>query len=242
MFDLIVPIAGRSSRFSGVTNKQKWELEVAGRSILRWAVESITHESTFIQKLVFVVLAEHMTTLEADLSLWLPSHLEVEICQIASVTSGQAETVARALPLVRSSEASLLVWNGDSALLPGWSSGVDLEGNFLLLSELQGDHWSFAKLREGQVEATAEKKRISPYASLGLYGFSSAQVFEWARKESEFQGEAFVAPLYNSLISVGDTVRGEIIEERLFLPFGTPQELKQSCERLETACPLVTDY
>lgn len=84
----------------------------------------------------------------------------------------------------------------------------------------------------GKVIRTAEKERISPHASLGLYGFENKKIHLRAlAAKSSHLGEAYVASLYNEMLAAQETVTSAEIESHLFQPFGTPQELILTCNR-----------
>jgi dTDP-glucose pyrophosphorylase len=92
-----------------------------------------------------------------------------------------------------------------------------------------GDRWSFARLDEGdRVLETAEKRRISEWASTGLYYFrrgldfvrhATAMIDADERSDREF----YVAPVYNRLIAAGADVRANRVDEVWVL--GTPKDL-----------------
>ena len=106
--------------------------------------------------------------------------------------------------------------------------GPGLDG-LLGVFEAPGDHWSFARLDDaGRVIETAEKVRISPYATTGLYAFGSARAFVDAGRamvaeDDRTRGEFYVAPLYNRLISSGAAV--EVDHATKVEALGTPDEL-----------------
>ena len=232
MTALVVPIAGKSSRFKEITQVPKWALEVGGKTVLERAVESTLAESNLkISKVIFVVLKEFETLLS---SLQFEGHSISDLGKIVSLEStpnGQALSAAYALDFVSQSEG-LLIWNGDSTLTRGWSTGLRPEGNWLLLSRLSGDQWSFARVSKNSVLETAEKKRIGPLASLGLYRFESKKLFQTALASSlGAKAERYVAPLYNEVLSRGTAVGWSEIPPSWFHSLGTPAELIQSCEK-----------
>lgn len=225
---LVVPIAGMSSRFRGVTNLPKWSLEVGGRSILDRSLRSILPEYPH-DRVLLVALESHRELLKRTLSA-VNLNLNLEVVHLPYPVSGQAVSVREGLRIVGwSSDLGLTIWNGDTGLDRGWSEGLEIQGNFLLGSNLSGDHWSFIDSVENRVIRTEEKVRISNLASLGLYRFREIGLFNEALAASQQQAEHYVAPLYNYLIQEGECVSSAEIDSNFLIPFGTPEEVLESC-------------
>lgn len=234
---LFIPIAGRSSRFKSVSDTPKWALDVAGVSMLERAVTSITGSGVKIDEITIVAQSQHEGLLNATLERF-SEPVRAKIFLVEEVTRGQALSVAAAIAADSASgPGGVLIWNGDTALLDGWEAGLDISGDFLLVSELDGNHWSFAEVGENGVIRTAEKERISRHASVGLYGFSSRARFLESVSSFGDQGEVFVAPLYNQIIQSGFTVRIESIPVHCVIPLGTPEEVISSCKRFGWGLP-----
>ena len=82
----------------------------------------------------------------------------------------------------------------------------------------------------------AEKKVISDQAAVGVYFFSSFEIFSRYGKKmmsdnNTTLGEFFITPVYNYLIADGFQVK--IIEMSNFLAFGTPLEYEFTKKRLQ---------
>jgi hypothetical protein len=103
---------------------------------------------------------------------------------------------------------------------------IPRSGNWLTLAKLDGNSWSFARIEKMQVTKTAEKIRISEWASVGLYGFQPAEVFIEALDEFMLSNtgkiEAYIAPLYNF---IKFEVYPHYIDMTEFNCAGTPSEL-----------------
>ena len=235
--NVVIPMAGRGERFrqAGHTTPKPL-IEVRGRPMYAWAAESLPLE--LASRLVFICLDEHLRGgfLEADVRRRY-GHLPLEILALGEVTRGQAETVLRAREIIDDA-TPLLVFNADTFVRSprlrdrlGEIEGCDgLVGVF----RAKGDHWSFARLDEdGFVLEMAEKRRISPWASTGLYVFTRGRDFvrlaEGAiQRDERVRGEFYVAPLYNALIAEGGRVAVDVAEE--VWPLGTPAELRYFLE------------
>lgn len=232
----VIPLAGDSSRFATLTSRPKWALQVGERTILDLAVASVLEESLEVSRFIFVLKRRNLA--EFQESLTTLSEGSFEVILVDKTPNGQASSVAIAL-LEKRVQGEFLVWNGDTHLVPGWGQGCDFAGNGLVLTNLNGDHWSFATIEAGMVSRTAEKSRISPHASVGLYNFASSRDFMDAFSAGDVTSqEVYVAPLYNYLISQGILVRAHLIPKESFFPLGTPAEVLDSAQRLGLRAPI----
>jgi dTDP-glucose pyrophosphorylase len=230
--NLVMPMAGRGSRFADVgVNVPKPLIDVRGRPMYAWAMASLP--LTLIQQVIFLCLAEHLQdeTLERDIRERYAAYNPV-IIALNSVTQGQASTVLMARHLIDSDDP-LLIYNADTYCHTGLEqrlrtpdAAVD---GIISVFEAPGDKWSFARVDDdGRVLETAEKRRISDWATTGLYHFSRGRDFVAhadamiAANERE-NGEFYVAPVYNRFIAAGANVRIDVANEVWVL--GTPEDL-----------------
>jgi dTDP-glucose pyrophosphorylase len=213
-------------------------------TILERALYSLTDSGMTFERVIFVGLAEHEKYFFEIASSFV-TYFQFDFLGIREVLNGQAESVAVALADVPL-DVQIVIWNGDTALRPGWRTEETQPGNWMLLSELEGDHWSFARLSGQKVLETSEKVRISKAASVGLYGFESKRVFLEALSADRMQkknlSEIYVAPLYNHVISTGAEVQGWMISPQHFIPLGTPREVLESCVREGWGLPPELDH
>lgn len=212
----------------------KWSMRVGEKSILELAIESLCFSKLPIDEYVFVVLESQVSLAK---ELVMKSALKsFEIVSVAETPDGQARSVELALRKT-GVVGDFLVWNGDTHLRVGWDDSIQPTGDWMLLSKLPGVHWSFAQIEDSRVIKTAEKVRISEFASLGLYGFQNPTIFLTALEEQTASGEKYVAPLYNSLIERGFPVEAHVIESSLMVPLGTPREVYDSCLKNKWTLP-----
>lgn len=231
--NIVIPMAGRGQRFvdAGYT-VPKPMIPVLGRPMYAWAMESLPLE--LASRLVFVCLAEHLSGsgLGEDIAERYARY-RPQIHTVPEVTGGQVCTVLAARERLDEAQA-LLIYNADTwcrthlaERLPALPPDVD---GLLGVFEAAGDHWSFARTDEsGRVVETAEKRRISPWASTGLYHFTRTRDFlrhadAMLAESDTTRGEYYVAPLYNRMLKVGANLRLDLAEEVRVL--GTPGELE----------------
>ena len=99
--------------------------------------------------------------------------------------------------------------------------------------QAEGDHWSFVRLDDaGRVVEIKEKKRISDYCTLGAYYFRTCQLYKdlydeyYGRTQELVNGEKYVAPLYDYLLSKGGNIYISDISPEKVHVLGTPEELQ----------------
>ena len=240
--NIVIPMAGAGKRLAGHdSGRPKPLIQVEGRPLWHWATGCLPLDKA--ERLVFVCLKEHVDffdlkrSIEKDLSS-LPVHVRV----LDSVTDGQLRTVVSARDLFEST-CSTLIFNADTWFRhnePTFLDSCRSHDGTLGVADREGDRWSFARLGEhGRVVEVAEKRRISPLASTGLYHFSDTQKFladaDVALSESTETVEHYVAPLYQRMIDRGDSIG--VVRADEFLPIGTPDELEFFIARMRTSGP-----
>jgi dTDP-glucose pyrophosphorylase len=158
---------------------------------------------------------------------------------IDEVTEGQLCTVLAAEEHLNSSE-DLLITSSDtfvkSKIGDHISRKADDCAGLISVADLPGNRWSFAKVDDtGRVVEVAEKRRISNYASTGLYYFANGYDFLTEAKriienKEKTQGEYYVIPVYQKFIERGLKVEISLADE--VYDMGTPASLKQSIQEL----------
>jgi NDP-sugar pyrophosphorylase family protein len=224
-------MAGRGQRFLEAGHTlPKPLIPVLGRPMYTWAVDSLP--LSLARRLVFVCLEEHLRDhpLEADITTRYGQY-DLSIVTVPDITEGQLCTVLAARELLGGN--GLVVYNADTwsrtnlgGRLPDLQRDCD---GVIGVFEAEGDHWSFARVDgDGRVLETAEKRRISPWATTGLYHFSDSDRFlpdadRMLADGDRVRGEFYVAPLYNRLIAAGADIRVDVARE--VGAMGTPEEL-----------------
>lgn len=227
-----MPMAGRGSRFADVgVRLPKPLIDVRGKPMYAWAMDSLP--LALAERVVFICLAEHLEdrSLADDIRTRYAA-LNPTIVSLDRVTEGQACTVLVAREYI-DNDKPLLIYNADTfcrsrlderlATLPATVDGL------LGVFEAPGDKWSFARVDgDGRVVETAEKRRISNWATTGLYYFTRGRDFvrqadAMIEANERERGEFYVAPVYNRLIAAGGNVVIDVADEVWVL--GTPEDL-----------------
>jgi NDP-sugar pyrophosphorylase family protein len=232
--NIVMPMAGRGSRFRDVgLDIPKPLIDVRGRPMYAWAMDSLPLERA--RRVIFLCLAEHLEDRAlADDIRSRYAGLDPIIVAVDRVTEGQACTVLLAREHVDTDEP-LVIYNADTwcgsrlgPVLDAATPEAPIDGVLGVFSA-PGDKWSFVRLDEaGRVVETAEKRRISEWASTGLYHFARGRDFvhhadAMIAADERVNGEFYVAPVYNRLIAAGARIVTEVADPVWVL--GTPEDL-----------------
>jgi len=232
MQTLVVTMAGQSSRFlnAGISTP-KWRIDLDGKTILRRSLESVASWSLNSHcETIFVCLKAHQAGPIVEKTCNEVGIQNFRILEVKETPAGQAFSAFMAIETCES-DSSLAIWNVDTEIVPKALEDVKQAGNWLSLTRLQGDNWSFATVSDGLVTATAEKIRISEWASIGLYGFANKDEYQEALQASmhKSSNEQYIAPLYNYLIQRGSKVEPHFVDAKHVTPLGTPSEVISYC-------------
>lgn len=237
--NIVMPMAGRGSRFVDIgVATPKPLIDVRGRPMYTWAMDALPLDRA--TRLIFLCLSEHLGALglEDDIRARYGEYDPI-IVDVNEVTEGQACTVLLAREHI-DNDQPLVIFNADTTLrsnLAGVLDGYPDADGVLSVFSAPGDKWSFARLDDsGRIVETAEKRRISEWASTGLYHFARGAEFvrhadQMIADDDRIKGEFYVAPLYNRMIANGAKIYPEMAQDVWVL--GTPEDLAH----FEAGCP-----
>jgi dTDP-glucose pyrophosphorylase len=232
--NIILTIAGASKRFSEAgIKKPKWALPFYKSIVLVEVIKGLMHIDEKNTKIYIYCLEEHKQLIVRNLARFL-SDLNVSITTTSEITGGQAVSAANCILSNGLDQEPVLIAPGDMIFRNLEKYTFLKNKNWLALSELPGENWSFAQINDdGTIIKTAEKERISSFASVGLYHFKSGKQFlELLENGTVIKGELYVAPLYNKLIEFGEVVDSVFINRQDFIDLGTPEVYKESFSNL----------
>ena len=209
MLNIVVPMAGRGSRFV----KAGYELpkpliEIHGHPMIECVTKNIAPKIE--HKFIYLCLAEHLE--KYDLARRLKSFSpNCEIITVDKVTEGAACTVLLARDFIDNDEP-LMIANSDQYvdidINDYLAAGAELDG--LIMTMFADDNkWSFIKFNSAQhVTMVREKEVISNEATVGIYNFARGRDYvACADKMIELNlrvnNEFYVAPVYNIYIEQG---------------------------------------
>lgn len=234
-FTVIVTMAGLGTRFKRAGYiSPKYMVEVKGRTLFEWSMESLADYASHADRFVFIVQrANHAGEFIKERSRGIVSG-EISIVELDGATDGQATTCLGALGMC-APEDPIMVYNIDTYVERDNLRYSAIAGDgYIPCFKASGDHWSFVRTSpEGYAVEVAEKRRISSNCSIGAYYFSSAGLFKDAYESlylnNRYAGmkERYVAPMYNELIKIGKLVTIDMIDFSAVHVLGTPEEVER---------------
>ncbi len=214
MLNIVIPMAGRGSRFAEAGYKDpKPLIPVHGKPMIQVVVENLTPKCE--HRFIFICQNQHIK--EYDLVPKLKSYAKnVEVIGIDGITEGQVCTVLKAKDLINTNEP-LMTANSDQYIDFDINDYLDvmekrqLDG-LIMTMKADDPKWSYAKTdANGVVVETAEKKVISDDATVGIFNFRRgkdlvASAEQMIADDIRVNNEFYTCPCYNYLIKEGQQV------------------------------------
>lgn len=237
--NIVIPMAGEGKQFRerGYTFPKPL-IEIHGKPMIQLVVENLNTEGRFI----FVVRKEHYERYQLGylLNLIAPG---CTIVQVDGPTGGAACTVLLAEQYINN-EQPLAVVNSDQFV--EWDSNEffyamsheECDGGIVTFKSTH-PRWSFAKRgANGFVEEVAEKRPISDDATAGIYYYRHGRDFVRAaktmiEKKVHLNGEFYVCPAFNELLTEGKKIRMFPVERMWGL--GTPEDVERFVKEFDRA-------
>jgi NDP-sugar pyrophosphorylase family protein len=214
MINIVLPIAGKGSRFAEAGFElPKPLIPVHGQPMIEVVVNNI--RPLCEHRFIFVALKEHLDHLamEETLNRIAPGCV---IIPVTEVTEGAACTVLLARQYIDNND-QLMMANSDQ-----WVD-IDINDYLSLMDDKKTDglimtmwaddpKWSFVGFNnEGQVNNVVEKEVISNEATVGIYNFQRGSDFvnaadQMITKNLRVKNEFYVAPAYNEMIALNKKI------------------------------------
>jgi NDP-sugar pyrophosphorylase family protein len=228
---VVVTMAGAGSRFRNQGYQvPKHMIRARGKTLFEWSMESLQDFKD--QHFVFACLDEHDAA-------WIERQAaamgfrQVSVVSRPSLSLGQAQTAYDAMSKVDLHEA-IWIYNIDTYIARGLSPS-DMDGSQGCVHVFHSTNPAMSFVRFGDndhVVELAEKKVISKWATVGVYGFESAnlyrQLYEASYQDGRVQevgGERYVAPMYQLLLNSGGKVSAPKLDLSAVYILGTPGEV-----------------
>ncbi|MCR5249868.1 MAG: glycosyltransferase family 2 protein [Lachnospiraceae bacterium] len=234
--DIVITMGGLGSRFreKGYV-LPKYMIEAKGKTLFEWSLISLEGYRDAADRYIFVALRDETQDVEAFIreKCAVLGIADPKVIILEKLTDGQATTATLA-EKYWDPEHALLIYNIDTYVEAGEMNSAELKGDgFIPCFRAEGDHWSFVRLdEEGKVAEIKEKVRISDHCTLGAYYFRSCGLYRklydeyYGGGEKGVNGEKYVAPLYDYLLSRGGEIYiSDVPADRVHV-LGTPEELE----------------
>jgi dTDP-glucose pyrophosphorylase len=214
MINIVVPMAGRGSRFykAGFT-LPKPLLPVFGRPMIEVVIENL--RPTSAHRFIFICQKEHLQSFDLEPALRSAGD-DMIIVPIDYVTEGAACTVLLAQQYINNDQP-LMIANCDQYIstpidtyLKGMEGG-DFDG-YIMTMTADDPKWSFIRLDDRAIiTEVVEKKVVSNEATVGIYNYRYGSDFVTAAhammaSNDKTNNEFYVAPAYNYMIAANKRV------------------------------------
>jgi capsule biosynthesis phosphatase len=232
--NIVITMAGRGSRFRDAGyDTPKWRIEVEGKTLFDWSLDSLEAFLSSRTQLIFVTLKEDQADAFIAERCAARKIERYSIVPLPELTDGQATSALQARAAWWP-EAPLAIYNIDTHVRPRAMRPEQIQGaGWIPCFTAADDHWSFVRLGpDGSAAEVKEKVRISPNATLGLYWFRSARLYEqiyrdfFSSSAPDAPPERYIAPLYNLMIERGLRVTISDVPPASIVPLGTPAEVE----------------
>lgn len=231
--NIVIPMAGNGQRFVNVGyNIPKPLIPVLGKPMIYHVLEQVENLGG---QIIVIARQEHYRDYLDQFEV-LQETFNFEVVTVPQLTQGPLCTVLSAYDYINT-DKPLLILNSDQIVDGGYKDFVEssreLDGNILTFECDGNPKWSYVRRnKEKLIECVREKVAISSEATVGVYYFGNGRDFLEAAAEMIVQddrtnGEFYVAPVYNYLISKGRRVGGFQIQEQEMHGLGTPEDLNQ---------------
>lgn len=211
MLNIVIPMAGRGSRFAeaGYT-MPKPLIDVHGKYMIEVVTNNV--KPSCEHRFIYLCLEEHLNkyNLADRLEEISPGCIVVPVDH---VTEGAACTVLLAEKYIDNNDA-LMTANSDQYIdydIDKYLAAMGENDGLIMTMTANDPKWSFVKLEDGYVTEVREKEVISNEATVGIYNFARGcdyvkYAYQMIDADERVNGEFYVAPVYNRMINDGNRV------------------------------------
>lgn len=231
---IVIPMLGRGSKFiqEGITTPKPL-INIRGRHMLEWALDPISFLN--LEKNAHFIISKSQAT-QTDLSKVIRGYVgeKVRISVIDQIPQGAAKTVLLLKKEIDTAN-ELIIYNSDQFFTGNLEAVLRKNRGKVdgLIPYFHATHikWSFIDTDSNlNVIKTAEKEVISNKATVGLYYFRHGRDFvsgaeSMIKNNLMVNGEFYVCPVYNELISQGKKIKAWKVDE--MWSFGTPEDVEK---------------
>lgn len=206
MINIVIPMAGRGSRFSNAGYVlPKPLIEVHGKPMIEFVTHNIAPKEEY--RFIYLCLQEHLDKydLENRLKQIEPNCIVVPVDH---VTEGAACTVLLAEKYIDNADP-MMIANSDQYVdieIDEYLKALDGKDGLIMTMYADDPKWSFVKIDDNElVTMVREKEVISNEATVGIYNFAHGSDFvkyahQMIDKNIRVNNEFYVAPVYNEMI------------------------------------------
>lgn len=212
MLNIVIPMAGRGSRFEQAGYAMpKPLIDIYGHPMIEYVTSNITPVCE--HRFIYVCQQEHLDKfgLKHKLQKISPG---CQIVTIDHITEGAACTVLLAEKYIDNDDA-LMIANSDQFVdtdIDQYISKMWSTDGLIMTMPADDPKWSYVKYdNNGRVNLVREKEVISDQATVGIYNYRHGSDFvrythQMLEKNIRVNNEFYVAPVYNEMIEAGMNV------------------------------------
>lgn len=235
MINIVIPMAGRGSRFAEAGYKMpKPLINIHGHPMIEYVTQNVRPNCE--HRFIYICQQEHIGKygLTKELERIAPGCVVV---MIDHITDGAACTVLLAEKYIDNNDA-LMIANSDQYVdtdINAYISAIENNDGLIMTMPANDPKWSFIRYDDkGFVTLVREKEVISNEATVGIYNYKHGSDFvkyahRMVGKNIRVNNEFYVAPVYNEMIEDGKRVVFCDVGEKMF-GLGVPEDLNKFME------------
>lgn len=231
MLNIVVPMAGRGSRFAQAGYEMpKPLIDIYGHPMIEYVIKNITPIQE--HRFVFVCQEEHIKKYNLE-HILINATGNCEIVLIDHITEGAACTVLLAEEYIDTDDA-LMIANSDQYVdtdINRYLDSMNENDGHIMTMPADSPKWSYIKYNHaGYVTLVREKEIISNEATVGIYNYKHGRDFvkfahQMMDKNIRVNSEFYVAPVYNEMIEAGLKIGYSDVGQSMY-GLGVPEDLK----------------
>lgn len=231
MLNIVVPMAGRGSRFVEAGYQlPKPLIDIHGHPMIEYVTRNIRPNRE--HRFIYICQQEHLEQyhLAQELEQMAPGCV---ILTVDHITEGAACTVLLAEKYIDNDDA-LMIANSDQFVdtdIDAYLAAMENFYGLIMTMPASDPKWSFIRYNEnGFVTLVREKEVISDQATVGIYNYKRGSDFvkfahQMIERNIRVNNEFYVAPVYNEMIEAGRTIAFRDVGEKMF-GLGIPEDLE----------------
>lgn len=229
MLNIVVPMAGRGSRFvEAGYDTPKPLIDIFGHPMIEYVTRNITPDSDY--RFIYICQREHLERYDFERKLKKISPGCVVIA-IDYITEGAACTVLLSEKYI-DNEDMLMIANSDQFVdtdINRYLEKMRNKDGLIMTMPASDPKWSFISYEGNKVTAVQEKVVISDQATVGIYNYKQGSDFvryahQMINKNIRVNGEFYVAPVYNEMIGAGLNITFHDVGNAMY-GMGLPKDL-----------------
>lgn len=236
MLNIVIPMAGRGSRFANAGYVlPKPLIDVNGSPMIEVVTGNITPGCE--HRFIYICQQEHLEHYH------LADRLEgispgCVVITVDHITEGAACTVLLAEKYIDNS-SPMMIANSDQFVDTDINKYISALGNYdglIMTMPADDPKWSFIQYdSQGYVTMVREKEVISNEATVGIYNYAKGSDFvkyakQMIAKNIRVNNEFYVAPVYNEMIKDNKKIVFKNVGENMH-GLGTPEDLEKFLRR-----------